>query len=109
MTDNNITNIHPKEVANKSSKENLKKAINMALQVESEAIRLNTQTFNKNRYSAIAKLDDYGRSMEIQLKEQSDPQEILQAAAGRIRINRFEVQEPTLNAIFIDKVGGSHE
>ena len=73
MTDNNITNIHPKEVANKSSKENLKKAINMALQVESEAIRLNTQTFNKNRYSAIAKLDDYDELKERarKIKEES--------------------------------------
>lgn len=60
-------------------------------------------------FPGIAKLDDYGRSMEIQLKEQSDPQELLKLIAGRIRINRFEVQEPTLNAIFIDKVGGSHE
>ncbi len=58
---------------------------------------------------AIAKLDDYGHSMEIQLKEQSDPQELLKLAVGRLQINRFEVQEPTLNAIFIDKVGGRHE
>ncbi len=58
---------------------------------------------------AIVKLDDYGHSMEIQLKEQSDPQELLKLAVGRIQINRFEVQEPTLNAIFIDKVGGRHE
>jgi len=55
----NTVDIHPIEVANKSSKESLKKAIAMALEVESEAVRLNTQTFNCNRYTAVAKLDDY--------------------------------------------------
>lgn len=59
MNDIKAENIHPREVANKSSKESLKKAIKMALEVENEAIRLNTQTFNTNRYTAIAKLDDY--------------------------------------------------
>jgi ABC-2 type transport system ATP-binding protein len=57
----------------------------------------------------IAKLDDYGRYMEIRLKEESDPQDLLLAVGGRLRITRFEVKEPTLNAIFIDKVGASHE
>jgi ABC-2 type transport system ATP-binding protein len=53
----------------------------------------------------IEKVDDYGKFMEIKLKERSDPQELLDAAVGKIRINKFEVREPTLNAIFIDKVG----
>ena len=51
--------IHPKDVANKSSKENLYKAIDLALNIESDAVRLNTQTFNTNRYKAIARLNDY--------------------------------------------------
>ncbi len=55
------TNIHPKEVASKASKKNLKIAIEMSLEVESEAVRLNTQTFNKNRYTAIAKIKDYDK------------------------------------------------
>jgi len=57
----------------------------------------------------VAKLDDYGRYMEIRLLEGQDPQELLQTVSDRLRVNRFEVKEPTLNAIFIDKVGGSHE
>ena len=55
----NENHIHPKEVANKSSKENLYKAIDFALKIESDAVRLNTQTFNTNRYKAVGKLDDY--------------------------------------------------
>jgi iron-sulfur cluster protein len=54
-----ISEIHPKEVADKSLKENFYKAIGMALEVESEALRLNTQSFNMNRYKAVKRLDDY--------------------------------------------------
>ncbi len=55
----NATEIEPRQVANKSQKVNLDKAIQMALVVESEAVRLNTQTFNQNRYQAIAEIEDY--------------------------------------------------
>ena len=53
----------------------------------------------------IEKIDDYGKSMEIKLKERTDPQELLNILVGKIRISKFEVMEPTLNAIFIEKVG----
>jgi ABC-2 type transport system ATP-binding protein len=53
----------------------------------------------------VEKIDDYGKFMEIKMKEQADPQNLLDISVGKIRINKFEVREPTLNAIFIDKVG----
>lgn len=53
----------------------------------------------------IEKIDDYGKFMEIKLKEQTDPQKLLNTLVGKIRITKFEVMEPTLNAIFIEKVG----
>lgn len=56
----------------------------------------------------VEKIDDYGKFMEIKMKERSDPQDVLNKAVGKIRINKFEVREPTLNAIFIDKVGESN-
>jgi len=56
----------------------------------------------------VESVDDYGKSMEIRLTEKTDPQGILKALTGRININTFEVREPSLNAIFIDKVGESH-
>ncbi len=59
-------------------------------------------------FAGMEKIDDYGKYMEIKLREQTDPQELLQLAAGRLRINKFEVKEPTLNAIFIDSVGANH-
>jgi ABC-2 type transport system ATP-binding protein len=53
----------------------------------------------------VEKIDDYGKFMEIKMKEQSDPQDLLYKLVDKIRINKFEVREPTLNAIFIEKVG----
>ena len=51
--------IHPREVADKSIKGVLYKAIKLALDVESDAVRHNTQTFNTNRYKAVKKIEDY--------------------------------------------------
>lgn len=49
----------PRAVADKSRKPALLAAIRMALQIESAAVRHNTQTFNRGRYTAIASLEDY--------------------------------------------------
>ena len=57
----------------------------------------------------VAKIDDYGRSMEIKLREGADPQGLLRSLVERVRVHRFEIQEPSLNAIFIDNVGAEHE
>lgn len=46
-------------VADKSRKSALLAAIRMALEIESPAVRHNTQTFNRGRYAAIASLEDY--------------------------------------------------
>jgi len=61
--------------------------------------------FIKN-FPEIEKIDDYGKFMEIKLKEKSSPQDLLPKLVGKISINKYEVKEPTLNAIFIEKVGG---
>jgi ABC-2 type transport system ATP-binding protein len=60
-------------------------------------------------FPEVEKIDDYGKYMEIKLRERADPQDLLSKLIGKIRIDRFEVQEPSLNAIFIEKVGERHE
>lgn len=57
----------------------------------------------------VEKIDDYGKSMEVKLKEQSDPQKFLPELVGKIGISKYEIKEPSLNAIFIEKVGVSNE
>lgn len=49
----------PRSVANKSDKRRLLAAIRMALEIQSPAIRRNTQSFNRSRYEATAALADY--------------------------------------------------
>jgi ABC-2 type transport system ATP-binding protein len=53
----------------------------------------------------IEKLNRFGAVVEAKLKPGADPQEILKAAIARgVRISRFELVEPPLNDIFIEKV-----
>jgi ABC-2 type transport system ATP-binding protein len=42
---------------------------------------------------------------ELSLSDGADPQKILQASIGRLRIRKFEVAAPSLEEIFIEKVG----
>jgi ABC-type uncharacterized transport system ATPase subunit len=42
--------------------------------------------------------------VEVKLKEGADPQEFLQSVVREVRINRFELMEPSLNDIFISSV-----
>lgn len=53
-------------------------------------------------------IDDYGKSAEIKLREGADPQALLPGLLNRVRINKFEIREPSLNAIFIELVGEGH-
>ena len=53
----------------------------------------------------IAKFDNYGNHVEIQLTQSGDAQRVLQAAASMATIRKFEIKEPSLNEIFIETVG----
>jgi ABC-2 type transport system ATP-binding protein len=44
-------------------------------------------------------------SAEIALADGADPQRILEASIGKLRIRRFELAAPSLEEIFIEKVG----
>jgi ABC-2 type transport system ATP-binding protein len=44
-------------------------------------------------------------SAELTLVDGADPQKILEAAIGRLRIRKFELASPSLEEIFIEKVG----
>jgi len=54
----------------------------------------------------VEKVNRFGAVTEARLKPSADPQEILKAAVARdVRVSRFELVEPPLNDIFIEKVG----
>lgn len=57
----------------------------------------------------IANVNRFGAVVEAKLRPGADPQEILKAALERgVRISRFELVEPPLNDIFIEKVSERH-
>ncbi|HTV55516.1 MAG TPA: ATP-binding cassette domain-containing protein [Terriglobia bacterium] len=56
----------------------------------------------------IEKVNRFGSTVEAKLIPGADPQEILKLAVARgVRIHRFELMEPPLNDIFIEKVSES--
>jgi len=46
-----------------------------------------------------------GQDLEVFLREDADPQQLLQDLVGRLRISRFDISEPSLHQIFLEKVG----
>jgi ABC-2 type transport system ATP-binding protein len=52
----------------------------------------------------VASVNDHGRYAEIKLGPGADPQAILRAASDRLKITKFEVVEPSLHDIFIERV-----
>ncbi|MDE3178216.1 MAG: ATP-binding cassette domain-containing protein [Acidobacteriota bacterium] len=62
-----------------------------------------------DRQDLVASINRFGSVVEARLRPGADPQEILRLAIENgVRISRFELVEPPLNDIFIEKVSGSH-
>jgi ABC-2 type transport system ATP-binding protein len=62
-----------------------------------------------DRPDLVEKVNRFGAVVEAKLRPGADPQEILKAAvAAGVRLSRFELVEPPLNDIFIEKVSDAH-
>jgi ABC-2 type transport system ATP-binding protein len=58
----------------------------------------------------IKQIDRFASHIELSLADGADPQQLLERAiTSGARISRFELMEPSLNEIFIEKVGRSNE
>jgi len=57
----------------------------------------------------VRKMNHYNSYVEVYLAERADPQHLLSDIAPRVRVKRFEVIEPSLHDIFIDRVGETQE
>jgi len=58
--------------------------------------------------SLVRRVDDSNRYLEVELAEGADPQELLRRVVGAgALVNRFELIQPSLHQIFLDKVGAS--
>jgi len=75
----------------------------VALRFHRDAARA-TPVLRDHRY--VATLEDHGASAELELAPGADPDDLLQAlVASGAGLSRFEVVEPSLQAIFIARVG----
>lgn len=54
----------------------------------------------------VASVKDYGSELFLKLKDGADPNAILKEAAGRLRIQKFEIAEPSIHDIFVAQVSG---
>src|ERR1700742_1059087 len=85
----------PRDVANKSDKERLLRAIRMALDIESATVRANTQHFNKSRYRAAAHLPDYDdlkdEARRIKDKSIANLPELIQTLKNSVRTHNGHV------------------
>jgi ABC-2 type transport system ATP-binding protein len=52
----------------------------------------------------VARVSDHGQYLEVRLLDGADPQPLLQEAAARLRLRRFEIVEPSLHDIFVETV-----
>ena len=57
----------------------------------------------------VVKVTDFGQYVEVRLRDGADPQPLLREAAGRLRVRRFEMVEPSLHDIFVETVTGKGE
>jgi ABC-2 type transport system ATP-binding protein len=57
----------------------------------------------------VDRMDLYGQYVELRLKSSADPQDLLKTAMESVRIRRYEIVEPSLNDIFIEKVKERNE
>jgi ABC-2 type transport system ATP-binding protein len=57
----------------------------------------------------VDSLNDYGNHAELRLKPGADSQELLQSAMRQLRVIRFQVMDPSLEQIFIERVSRKDE
>jgi ABC-2 type transport system ATP-binding protein len=56
----------------------------------------------------VQSFNDYGNYVEVRLAPGADPQDLLHLASAHARLSKFELEEPSLEEIFIDAVNQPH-
>jgi len=54
-------------------------------------------------------MNDYGNHAELRLKPGADTQELLRVAYSGLRVIRFQVMDPSLEQIVIDRIANHDE
>ncbi len=53
----------------------------------------------------VTNVEQQKNTLEITLEKGADPQELLKAIVGKVRVRKFEVKMPSLHEIFVELVG----
>jgi ABC-2 type transport system ATP-binding protein len=70
-------------------------------------VELEGETSFIERLPMVTRTKREGRRIDISLKEDADPQELLKALVERVQVQAFEVKVPSLHEIFVNLVGAS--
>jgi len=71
------------------------------------SVELEGETGFIERLPMVTRTKREGRRIDISLKEDADPQELLRVLVERVRVQAFEVKVPSLHEIFVNLVGAS--
>jgi len=52
----------------------------------------------------VESVNDYGNELFLRLKDGADPGKVLAEASGRLKIQKFEIAEPSIHDIFVEQV-----
>jgi ABC-2 type transport system ATP-binding protein len=52
----------------------------------------------------VRRASPYKGSVEVTLNDGADPQELLKELVGKVRVSRFEITEPSMHEIFVERV-----
>lgn len=55
----------------------------------------------------VTSFQDHGNELFLRLRDGADPARVLDAARGRVEVLRFEVAEPSVHDIFVERVSGA--
>ncbi|MBI3450430.1 MAG: ATP-binding cassette domain-containing protein [Acidobacteria bacterium] len=55
----------------------------------------------------VKRTSEYNAFIEVTLVDGADPQALLKDVVARVRVSRFEIKEPSLHDIFIERVGAT--
>ncbi|MBK8177824.1 MAG: ATP-binding cassette domain-containing protein [Planctomycetes bacterium] len=59
-----------------------------------------------SRLPGVTRVNDAGKTAELFLAPGADPQELLHALIGQVKVRRFDMREPSLHEVFVRAVGG---
>ena len=62
---------------------------------------------NLEELPMVDRVSEFGRSLEVFIKPGHEPEELLGALVGKVKLRHFELRRPSLHEIFIRAVGGS--